>query len=212
MNKDRIGESCIIKKRTGQPNATKDRIIDAARKVLIRKGNSASVSTTKVCTAAKLTRPTLYHYFRSKRELLIAVHVASMERDLKPYIDKAAAIGDPIERLVFMVRTYVKDIICVYPELKVLIHDTLTTKDKRFSQVTGEWRRHYFLLRDTIEQIKSDGNISPTINPSLTALFLLGMLTWTTYWFDFGRKNGVEEVADQAEQLVLNALGLKNQI
>jgi len=210
LHKDKIKENYIIKKRAKEPNATKNRIIDAARKVLIKKGNSASVSTTKVCAAAKLTRPTLYHYFRSKRELLIAVHVASMERDLKPYIDKAAAIGDPIERLVFMVRTYMRDIICVYPELKVLIHDTLTIKDKRFSQVTGEWRRHYFLLRDTIEQIRSNGNISLTVNPSLTALFLLGMLTWTTYWFDFEQKNGVEEVANQAEQLVMNALGLKD--
>jgi hypothetical protein len=141
----------------------------------------------------------------------MAVHVASMERDLKPYLERAASIEDPEERLTYMTRTYTKEIICVYPELRILIHDALTTRDKYFREVKTEWKRHHLLLRDTIEQIQSKGIISPTINPSLTALFLLGMLTWTTYWFDFNHKNGIEDVANMAEQLVFNALGLKDQ-
>jgi AcrR family transcriptional regulator len=177
----------------------------------VKKGNAASVSTIDICAAAKITRPTLYSYFRGKRELLMAVHGAAMERDLKPYIEKAASIGDPVERLTYMVRTYTKEIICVHPELRVLIHDTLTVKDKYFRDVKTEWKKHYFLLRDTIGQIQSEGRISPTIDPSLTALFLLGMLTWTTYWFDFDHKSGIDKVANLAEQLVFNALGLKNQ-
>jgi len=135
-----------------------------------------------------------------------------MNQDLRPYIEKAAAIDDPVERLRYMVRTYTKDIICVRPELKVLIHDPLTTNDKRFREVKKEWERHYFLFRDTIQQIQLEGGISRVVKPSSTALFLLGMLTWTTYWYDFGRKSGREEVANLAEHLVFNALGLSSQI
>lgn len=109
-----------------------------------------------------------------------------------------------------MVRTYTKENICVYPELRVLVHDTITTKDKRFSKVKMVWEKHYLLFRDTIKQIQSQGKISSTVNPSISALFFIGMLTWITYWLDFDRKNGIEDIASRAEETVFNALGLGN--
>ena len=188
---------------------TEAKIVRAARQALLKKGSTASTSITDVCAAAKITRPTLYRYFKSSRKLFLAVHMASMERDLKPYLEKAGAIDDPEERLRFMVRTYIKEIICVYPELKVLIHDSLSTKDKQFREVRAEWKRHYALLAGTIEQIQEQGKIDADIKPAWAALFLLGMLTWTTYWFDFNRKDNIDAITDLAERLVLNALGLK---
>jgi hypothetical protein len=41
----------------------------------------------------------------------------------------------------------------------------------------------------------------------MAALFVLGMLTWTTYWFDYSRKDDIDQIADQAVELVLNGLG-----
>ena len=197
------------KKNKASSEKTKNRIIRSARQVLVKKGNSASASMADICAAAKLTRQTLYHHFRSSRMLFLAVHVASMERDLKPYLEKAASIDDPEERLNFMVRTYMKEIICVFPELKILIHDSLSAKDKRFREVRAVWKQHYLLLSSTIEQIQNKGRMSPDIKPSWAALFLLGMLTWTTYWFDFNRKGSIDAITDLAETLVSNALGLK---
>jgi len=136
--------------------------------------------------------------------------VASLERDLKPYLEKAFSITDPEERLRFMARTYTRDIICAFPELKVIIHDSLNAKDKHLREVRVEWERHYQLLASTIEEIQNTGKISPDIKPSWAALFLLGMLTWTTYWFDYKRKGNNEEITDLAEKLVLNTLGLNS--
>ena len=63
-------------------------------------------------------------------------------------------------------------------------------------------------MPSTIEQIQSAGKISSELRPSWAALLLSGMLTWTTYWFDFSRRDTVEAVTDLAEKLALNALGL----
>jgi len=48
------------------------------------------------------------------------------------------------------------------------------------------------------------------IKPSWAALFLLGMLTWTTYWFDYDRQDKVDQIADLALMLVFQGLGLKD--
>ena len=110
---------------------------------------------------------------------------------------------------MYMVRAHTKTI-CLHPELRVLIHDTLTTKDKYFREVKGEWKKHYVLLRDTIGELQSKGIIRTDVKPSLAALFVLGMMTWVTYWFDYNRKEDIDEIANAALQLVLNGLGLKS--
>jgi len=196
------------RKKTSQKKKLK--IIQTTTQLLLKKGGSGSTSTTDICSAARLTRPTLYHYFGSKRNLLLSVHMDSMEKDLRPYLDEAASIDDPLERLAYMIRTFTKEIICKRPELRVLIHDALTMKDEYFREVKGVWKKHYLLIRDTIAKLQSEGKINTEAKPSWTALFVLGMLTWVTYWFDYDRKDEVDQIADLALQIVFHGLDLKD--
>jgi len=107
-------------KRKKASQKKKLKIIQTTMQLLLKKGNSVSASTTDICNAAKLTRPTLYHYFGSKRNLLLSVHLESIKTTLKPYLDEAASIDDPLKRLTYMVRIYTKDVMCKHPELRVL--------------------------------------------------------------------------------------------
>ncbi len=194
-------------KRIKASQKKKDKIIQTTTRLLLKKGGLTS--TTDVCAAAKVTRPTLYHYFGSKSNLLRAVHMEGIERDLKPYIAEALTREDPLERLIYMVQTHTKTI-CSHPELRVLIHDTLTTKDRYFREVKEEWKRHYEILRDTISELKTTGTMRADVKPSWAALFVLGMITWVTYWFDYDRKESVDRIADSALRLVLNGLDIIN--
>ncbi len=187
----------------------RSRIIQTTTRLLLKKGSSSATSTTHICSAARLSRPTLYHYFGSKRGLLLAVHMDHMERTLKPYLSQAAAIGDPAERLWFMVRTYVAEIICKHPELRVLIHDSLAIGDRYFREVRGVWKEHYVLLRDTIRELEAGlGKGRGGIKESRAALFVLGTLTWALYWFDYDRRMDVDRIADEAITFVFRGLGL----
>jgi TetR/AcrR family transcriptional regulator, cholesterol catabolism regulator len=195
-------------KREKKSTEKKAKILHTTTRLLIKKGSSGATSTTDVCTAARLTRPTLYHYFGSKRNLLLAVHMESIATTLGPYMIEALSIDDPLKRLTYMVRAYIRNI-CTHPELRALIHDTLIMKDKHFREVKIVWKKHYLLLRDTLVALQSTDRIDPSIKPSWAALFVLGMLTWTTYWFDYERKDSIEQIADLAEYQVLHGLGLR---
>ncbi len=196
-------------KRERASQKKKDRIIETTTRLLLKKG--ALTSTTDVCNAAKLTRPTLYHYFGNKRNLLLSVHTATIERDLKPYMAEASSMTDPLERLKYMVRVHTKTI-CSHPELRVLIHDTLVTKDRYFKDVREEWKKHYTLLRDTLSELKTAGIIHADVKSSWAALFVLGMITWVTFWFDYEREEGADKIADAALQLVLNGLDVEETV
>jgi TetR/AcrR family transcriptional regulator, cholesterol catabolism regulator len=196
-------------KRERASQKKREKILQTTIQLLLKKGSANSTSTTDICAVAKLTRPTLYHYFGSKRNLLLAVHMESIEMTLKPYLEEAASIADARKRLAYMIRAYTGEIICRHPELRVLIHDTLTMKDKYFREVRRVWKTHYLLLRDTIAQLQSEGRVNSDIKPSWAALFVLGMLTWTTYWFDYSRKEDVNRITGLAEEMVLHGLGLE---
>ncbi len=195
-------------KRERASERNRARIINTTIRLLIKEGGSASISTIDICAAANLTRPTFYHYFAGKRDLLLAVHKTTIERDLKPYMAEAAAIIDPLSRLQHMVRAFTR-IICLHPEVRVLIHDTLTKKDNYFAEVRREWKQHYTLLRDTIAGLQAAGRVESTIKPSFAALFVLGMLAWVAYWFDYGKKESIDVIAESAVGFVLNGIGFK---
>jgi TetR/AcrR family transcriptional regulator, cholesterol catabolism regulator len=195
-------------KRAASSLKTKDRIIRMTTELLLEKGSSSATSTTDICAAAKLTRPSLYHYFGSKSNLLFSVHMDHIEKTLKPYLAHAKSIEDPMGRLQFMVRTFVKEIVCEHPELRVLIHDSLTIKDRHFREVRGVWKEHYVLLRDTISQLQSSEKGETDIQPSRAALFVLGMAVWVLFWFDFDRKGDVDRIAREAVGFALRGLGL----
>jgi AcrR family transcriptional regulator len=198
--------------KTKKTSQQKEEIIEKTQSLLLRKGGSRSVSTTDVCAAANLARSSLYHHFGSKTNLMLSVHFSFIEKTMKPYLTKAADIDDPFERLTFMVRSYTSDTICRHPELRILIHDEMVMKDKQFRQVKVEWKKHYLLLRDTIAELQSRGTVRSDVKASWAALFVLGMLSWITYWFDYQRKDQIAAMGDAALRMVLHGLGVKGHL
>ena len=129
----------------------------------------------------------------------------SIQEVLRPYIEKASPIKDPKERLAFMIRDFTR-MICLNPELKVLIHETMSIRDKYFDEIRKEWKRRYLLLRDTIEGLQSSKKSSSLLEPSRSALLLLGMTTWITFWFDYSQQDEVDIIAESAVDLVFCGL------
>jgi AcrR family transcriptional regulator len=200
-----LGLNEMVSKKETKSIRKKEDILETAMELFLERGYSAT-STNDICAAAHINKPTLYYYFDSKRQLFFSLHIKSMQEVLEPYLEKADSIEDPWERLVFMIREYTK-MICLHPELKVLIHETLSIKDEYFKQTRKVWKKHYLLLRNTIKQLQSTGKILPDFRSSWVAVLLLGMITWITFWFDYTRRtNQIDEIADSAVRIALDGL------
>jgi len=184
----------------------KETIFKVAMELFLAKGYDAT-TTNDICAAAGVTKPTLYYYAKSKRHLFYMLHMETIDKDLKPHLEKVSAIKDPLKRLEQMIEGYAV-IMCRRPELRILIHETLGIKDNYFREVRQMWKSHYYLLRNTISELQKSGVILNSAKPSRLALLLLGMLTWITFWFDYSRKEEVEEIASTAVELVFKGLSV----
>ena len=132
----------------------------------------------------------------------------SIDEQLNPFLDQASAIADPDRRIRFMIRDFTR-IICKNPELKVLIHETMSIKDQYFKKIRVVWKKHYLLLKTTIAELQEKKLIGIELSPSRAALFLLGMMTWTTFWFDYKQTQEADNVAETALSFALNGLSYK---
>lgn len=181
-------------------------IFRAAMELFLAKGYDAA-TTNDICEAAKITKPTLYYYAKSKRHLFYLLHTEAIERDLTPHLDKVSAIEDPLERLTRMIEGFA-EIICTHPELRVLLHETLAIRDNYFKEVRQMWKKHYLLLRDTIAELQKAGVIKNASKPSRLALLMLGMLAWITFWFNYNRKEEIKEIAATAVEFIMSGLSV----
>jgi AcrR family transcriptional regulator len=194
------------KRTTRDSDKKKEDILRTVLQLFLKKGYNAT-STNDICSAAKLAKPTLYYYFGSKSNLLFSLHRDHLNKILKPYLAEAQAIEDLEQRFDYMIRAYTR-MICLHPELRFLIHETLGFKDKYFLEIKKEWKNHYILLRSTISGLQAAGKIDAALKASWTALFLIGMMTWITFWFDFKRKEEIDRIAESAAALASHALNL----
>ena len=182
----------------------KEEILRSAMELFLEKGYSAT-STNDICAAAKINKPTLYYYFKSKRHLFFELHIKNIQEVLRPYVARAASIADPWERLTFIMREFTK-IVCHHPELRALTHEAMSIQDQYFEEIREEWKKHYLLLLNTISELQSKGTIAADLKPSWVALLVLGMITWITYWFDYNRKDGIDDIAETALRVTLFGL------
>ncbi len=185
----------------------KEEILRVATNLFLRKGYERT-STSSICKEANIVKPTLYHFFINKRHLFFLCHKRAIEKILLPYLNKASNIKDPMERFQFIIREFTK-MICNNPELKVLIHENLSIKDKYFREIRDVWRAHYILLKDTIAELQYTGQISNNIPTSRGSLFLIGMITWTTFWFNYEKTEKIDELADHVLEFAFKGLSCK---
>ena len=104
--------------KAAQSEATRAKLVKAARKLFAKKGY-AGVGTEEVVKKAGVTRGALYHQFKDKRDLFKAVF-EQVESDAAQHaVAKAGQAGDPLAELREGVREWLD--YCFDPEVRRIV-------------------------------------------------------------------------------------------
>jgi len=95
----------INERKTREKQALRDRILEAARRIVIREG-FAALSMRKIADAIEYSPATLYLYFASRDEIARALCAQGYAQLLAGF-EPLAQIADPAERLKALARAYV---------------------------------------------------------------------------------------------------------
>jgi AcrR family transcriptional regulator len=159
-------------------------------------------SIRQVAQAAGISMPGLYHYVKSKEELLFLIQFhtfGALVEQLEAILARPAA---PEVHLDEMVSSHVRYLVEHLPELKVCTTEMDSLCGAYYRRVLGRRQRYFELTRQILTR-QSDQDRGSRVETNLAALYLFGMLNWIVMWFDPKRN----DPAEIAQSLVLFFLG-----
>jgi AcrR family transcriptional regulator len=142
----------------------------------------------------------LYHYFRSKEELLFLIQDHCFATVVENLERRLAGTAEPDRRLRILVDNHLRFFAENMKEMKVLSHeaDALTGDYRR--QVNARKRAYVELCVEMLRELRPDVDDA---HARAAAFSLFGMMNWIYNWYQPGRDLALAELADQMSQLFL---------
>ena len=187
-------------------------LIEAATDLFHEKGYSAT-SVQDVADRVGILKGSVYHYIRTKEDLLFAV-VEQAHTDSMAIIDDLSRQElEPSAELAAFVRAHLNLLFDENKKLSVYLHDFRSLTEKHQEYVVSKRRDYSGYLTKLIGRGQCAGVFAIGVRPEMATLAILGMLNWTHEWYRADRRSRgviVDEFANSALRLVGTDLALHN--
>jgi AcrR family transcriptional regulator len=184
--------------------ARREEIVDTSARVFAQRGYHAT-GLTELCAANGLGKGALYHYIRSKEELLAAIHDRVMD-EVMAGADRVAAAGGTPSAQLQMLGEELLDVIHRYPDhVWVFLHEFPALTDERAEQFRVRRRAYEHRVEDVVRAGVETGEFRD-VDPRLTALAWLGMHNYTYLWLRPGGRLSANDVAQPFSELFVHGI------
>lgn len=167
---------------------SRDEQFQLKRNALLREAAGAfaargyhATSLDDVAASLGVTKAALYHYVRSKQEILFECHMRSMDLGDEA-LEYARAHGrNGFERVTTLARHYIELITGEMGRMAVLSeYDALDDRSKSIIAARRDrWDRG---MREMIAEGVADGSIR-AVDPKLAVFYFMGAVNWMTRWY-----------------------------
>jgi TetR/AcrR family transcriptional regulator, fatty acid metabolism regulator protein len=191
------------RQRTGDKH---ERILRAATKVFATRGFFGA-QVADVAREADVAAGTVYLYFKSKDDLLIAIFERTMSEAIAEGRAALSGIGDPVARLREIARLHLERL-GRDRHLAVVFQVELRQSTKFMERFSATQLREYLgIIRDTIADGQAAGVIRSSINPTLAAKMLFGALDeMATNWMLSRRRYALASAVDDVIDLFVHGV------
>ncbi len=179
-------------------------ILEAASALFYAQGYHAT-SMQDLADAVGLQKGSLYHYLRSKEDLLFPL----IQQTLQGYVDDLEAIagagGSAAERLRRAVTAHVERVARFGDMMTVFISEGRHLKPEEQERVRALADRYRQMLEGLIREGVESGEFR-TPDPALATLAILGACNWLPQWYRPGGRAAPAEIAGVFMDLFLKGL------
>lgn len=175
-------------------------IVEVAAEVFRRKGYDAG-SLDDVAAELHLRRASLYHYVKSKAELLNLIFDRAISMALEN-LEELVRIEDPEARLAALIRHQVSTV-TDEPVMLAVFFDNRPRLDEAYEAGIRAKERRYVRIFAEAVSAASEAGVIPQVNARYAANALLGFTSWTYKWFDPARDDP-DDLAHTLTGLILH--------
>ncbi|MGZ4461551.1 MAG: TetR/AcrR family transcriptional regulator [Gaiellaceae bacterium] len=179
-------------------------VIDRAARVFAERGYHGT-SMGDLIEATGLTSGGLYHYIGSKDELLFMI----LEGLMEPFLVRTRAIvREPLpaaERLRRVVSAWMEHVESHLDHMKVFQQERVVAESGPYwKQVRSRRKSFERILDRLLADLEREGSLRPA-DRRLALFALLGMVNWTTQWYDPSGRLSSDQIAQGFCDLLLGA-------
>ncbi|MDX8036414.1 TetR/AcrR family transcriptional regulator [Lentzea sp. BCCO 10_0856] len=164
------------------PSATEQKIIDAAVRLFAAQGYDAT-SVQEIVAAAEVTKGALYHYFRSKDDLLFEIYrllITSQSADMDRIIGLGLPVADTVREILASLVVSTAERV---DETAVFVRELHRLGEDRMTDFRAERRRYHETFLAVIEKGQADGSFSSAVPADTVVRIALGVVNQLPMWY-----------------------------
>jgi AcrR family transcriptional regulator len=178
-----------------------------------------STSMREISRATGVSLAGLYHYCKSKEELLFLIQDHCFGRVLGRLEQRLGKVSNPIEKLRILIDNHLSFFAANMAEMKVLSHEADSLAGDLHAHVSNKKRQYTRLARKILSEVQHSAPGGAAVRPSkrngqrrkgarridltVATYALFGMMNWIYNWYDPRGKLSVSQLVDNITQLFL---------
>ncbi|HTR60941.1 MAG TPA: TetR/AcrR family transcriptional regulator [Candidatus Binataceae bacterium] len=179
-------------------------ILDAAAKVLARRGYIGT-QLSEIAAEAGTLAGSLYYHFESREELLEEVLHEGVDQSFshaRKVLDELPPGSTPLERLCAAVSAHLKFQLVESDCARAAAHSMGQAPQDVWRRVNERFRKYGKFFDDLIEAAMKSGELDPRVNRSAVRMLIIGAANYAPEWY---RQSGALD-ADQLSALLVRLL------
>jgi AcrR family transcriptional regulator len=187
------------------PGGRREQILQAAQKLFAENG-FRETNLNDVATQLGFRRQAVYHYFRSKDEILYELidrAGQAIATSAQPTLD---ADTPPAEKLAEVVRNHVRQLLNNVDIFRIQFSELFKLNNDRADGLRRDMSDYVHSIATVIKEGQKDGTFVD-VPPTTQVLLILGMCNGTTEWYAGARPRlTVDQIAEYAARLALSGV------
>jgi TetR/AcrR family transcriptional regulator, cholesterol catabolism regulator len=178
-------------------------ILRTAARIFAEK-NYHSTSMRDIARATEVSLSGLYHYCKSKEELLFLIQDNCFGRVLERLKQRLSSAAEPEQKLRIFIENHIAFFAANMAEMKVLSHEADSLGGEWRRRVSGKKEKYTKLARKILAEVQqqkpeAEGRIDLTV----ATYSLFGMMNWIYNWYNPRGKLSVADLVDNVMRLYL---------
>ena len=155
-----------------------------------------STSMRDISRATNVSLAGLYHYCRSKEELLFLIQDNCFGRVLERLEKQLQEVKDPVAKLSLFIENHLSFFAANMAEMKVLSHEAESLAGDMHKHVSTKKDKYAKLARRILRELQERQAANMRIDLTVATYALFGMMNWIYNWYDPRGKLSVAQLVD----------------
>ncbi len=177
---------------------------------LISERGFRGTSLNDIADKVGIKKPSLYHYFHSKEDLLYWIFLSVAEKIQRDFLKIQQTEPHPLKRIKKFIHCYLKYIGEDPKRFYIFLTEKreLSEEHQKDMEKICDLLNH--LMKSAIIEAKEKKLIDKSVIPDLATFFIYGACNGTVVWFSPQGKYSIDQVADVFSSFVFKALGARD--